>query len=152
MVWVWCVGERGGVALPRVTQVKSRTCHVSRTQLLHISLSRESGVVREEERCPEGCTEPSSMEAHPPPAKRPCPADHSGIPADSLEEAVSVGNGCISAGGDAPSAGGPEKEAAGGLDVEKAEATPAKFKKFGKRKKFAVLLSYSGRGYMGMQK
>ncbi len=81
----------------------------------------------------------SSVEA---PAKRPCPAD---ISADPLEEAVSVDNGCISA-------GGPGKEAAGGLDVEKAGATPAKFKKFGKRKKFAVLLSYSGRGYMGMQR
>lgn len=79
---------------------------------------------------------PNSMEAQPPPAKRPCPVDDPDGHTDSVKDTVS-----------AEAEGSPGDGSA--EDPGKKEAT---FQKLGKRKKFAALLSYSGSGYNGMQK
>lgn len=81
----------------------------------------------------------STMEGHPPPEKRPC---HAG----DLERPVAPDTAAGSSLEDR------EDNASGNTEHNTSSKMEDTLPKFGKRKKFAALISYSGSGYSGMQK
>ena len=94
------------------------------------------------------------MDAKPPPAKRPCPEGDS----DSLTGPPEVVKRPCPEGASDSLTGPPgvarSAEEKGTVESEEqhAEEPGRTAVRFGKRKKFAVLVSYSGSGYNGMQK